>query len=115
MLLMLAKGIRGGMCHAVHRYAKANIKYMKDYDPSKESSSIIYLDVNKLYGWTMSQKLPVDGFKWENNKFDFYEDFIQNNDGNRNKGYTLEANVDYPKELSRGTQRPTILTRKNEN
>ena len=63
MLLMVKKGIRGGICHAIHRYAEANNKYLKNYDKNKESSYIQYLDANNLYGWAMSQKLPVDGFK----------------------------------------------------
>ena len=57
MLLMVQKGIRGGICQAIHRYAKANNKYMKNYDKNIESSYIEYLDVNNLYGSTMSQKL----------------------------------------------------------
>ena len=61
---MIEEGIRGGMCHAVHRYAKANNKYMKNYDKSKESSYIQYLDSNNLYGPAMSEKLPINGFKW---------------------------------------------------
>ena len=48
MLLMVEKEIRGGVCHAIHQYAKANSKYMKDYDKNKESSYIMYLDMNKL-------------------------------------------------------------------
>ena len=63
MLLIVEKGIRGGICHAIHRYTKANNKYMKNYDKKKESSYIQYLDENNLYGWAISQKLPVDGFK----------------------------------------------------
>ena len=62
---MVEKGIRGGICHAIHRYAKGNNKYMKNYDKNKESSYIQHLDANNFYGWAMSQKLPVDGFKWE--------------------------------------------------
>ena len=50
MLLMVEKGIRGGMCHAIHRYAKANNKYMKSYNKKKESSFIEYSDANNLYG-----------------------------------------------------------------
>ena len=65
MLLIVEKGIRGGICHAVHRNAKANNKYMKNYDKNKESSYIEYLDANNFYGWAMSRKLPVDGFKWK--------------------------------------------------
>ena len=64
MLLMVEKGIRVGICHALHRYAKANNKYMIYYDENKELSYILYLDANNLYGWSMSQKLPVNGFKW---------------------------------------------------
>ena len=64
MLLMVEKGIIGGICHAIQRYAKANNKYMKNYDEDEESSYIQDLDANNLYGWAMSQKLPVNGFKW---------------------------------------------------
>ena len=64
MLIMLEKGIRGGICHSIYRYAKANNKYMKDYNKNKESSYLKYLDVNNLYAWAMSQKLPVYTFEW---------------------------------------------------
>ena len=56
MLLMVEKGLRGGICHSIYRYAKANKKYMKDYDKNKGSSYIQYWDVNNLYGWVMSQR-----------------------------------------------------------
>ena len=65
MLLMVEKRIRAGICHAIYRYAKANNRYTKTYVKSKESSYIQYLDANNLYGWAVSQKLPVDGFKWK--------------------------------------------------
>ena len=65
MLLMVEKGIRGGICHAMHRYAKANNKYMKHYDKNIISSYIEYLDTNNLYGWEMSKKLSLNCFKWE--------------------------------------------------
>ena len=64
---MVEKGIRGGICHTIHRYAKANNKYMKNYDKNKASSYIQYLDAINLHGWEMFQKLPVDGFKWKKN------------------------------------------------
>ena len=67
MLLMIEAGIRGAMCQPIHRYAKANNKYMKNYDKSIESSYLMHLDANNLYRWTISQKLPVNGFKWEDN------------------------------------------------
>ena len=101
MLLMIEKGIRGGICQATHRYAKANNKYMKNYDKNIESSYIEYLDANNLYGWAMSQKLPVNDFKWvkQEELSKFNEDFIKNYDENSNTGYFLEVDIDYPKEL----------------
>ena len=62
MLLMVEKGTRGGICQAIHRYSKAN-KYMKNYNKNIISSYLMYLDANSLYGWTMSQKLPINDFK----------------------------------------------------
>ena len=64
MLLMVEKRTGGGICHAIHKYPKANNKYMKNYDKNVELSNLMHLDGNNLYEWTMSQKLPVDGFKW---------------------------------------------------
>ena len=64
MLLMVEKGIRGGICHSIYLYAKANNKNMKDYGKNKESSYLQYWDVNNLYGWAMSQNLPVRNSKW---------------------------------------------------
>ena len=67
MLLMVEKGIRGGICHVIHTYAKANNKDMKNYDKSEESSHIQPLDAKNLCGWTMSKKLYAGGFKWNKN------------------------------------------------
>ena len=53
MLLMVEKSIRGGICHSISRYAKANNKYMKDYDENKQSSYLQYWDVNNFHGWAM--------------------------------------------------------------
>ena len=53
MLLIVEKGIRGGICHSIYRYAKANNKYMKYYNKNKELSYLQYWDVNNLYGWAM--------------------------------------------------------------
>ena len=97
ILLMVEEGIRGGICHSIHRHARANNKYMKNYDENKESSYIQYLDANNLYGWAMSQKLPVNGFKWVNNEIN--EEFIKNYDENNDKGYILELDVKYKKKL----------------
>ena len=59
----------------------------------------MYLDANNLYGWAMSQKLPVNGFKWAKKLSKFNEIFIRNYDENSDKGYFLEVDVQYPKEL----------------
>ena len=99
VLLMVEKGIRSGICPAIHRYAKANNKYMKNYDEKEESSYIQYLDANNLYGWAMSQKLPVSGFKWEKNMLKFTKKFIKNYDEDSDKGYILEVDVEYPENL----------------
>ena len=77
MLLIVEKGIRGGICHAVYWYVKANSKYMKDYDKNKESIYLKFWDVNDLYGWEMSQKLPVSNFKWIEDTSQFNEDFMK--------------------------------------
>ena len=102
MLLMVEKGIRGGICHSMHRYAKANNKYIQNYNNNEESSYIQYLDTNNLYGWAMSKKLPTSGFKWivtpeTSNKIN--EDFTKNFDENNDKGYILEVDVKYLKIL----------------
>ena len=99
MLLMIEEGIRGGICHAIQRYAKANNKYMKDYDKNKESSYIQYLDANNLYGKAMTEKLPVRGFTWMTDISRMDEEFVRSYDKNDIKGYILEVDVDYPNEL----------------
>ena len=84
MLLMVEKGIRGGICHSIYQYAKANNKYMKDYGKNKESSYLQYWAVNNLYGWAMSQ-LPVNNFALIKDTSQFNEDFIKN----FNEGYVM--------------------------
>ena len=70
---------------------------MKNYDKNEEYLYIQYLDANNLYGWAMSQKLPVNSFKWVNNKIN--EEFINNYDENSDKGYILEVDVKCPRKL----------------
>ena len=99
MILMIKKRIRSGICQTTHRYAIANNRYMKNYDKNIESSYIEYLDANNLYGWAMSQKLPVKGFKWVKQKqlSKFNEGFIKKYDEDCIRGYFLEVDIDYTK------------------
>ena len=101
MLLMVEGGIRGGICHSIHRYAKANNKYMKNYNNNEEWSYIQYSDANNLYGWAMSKKSPVNRFRWldSNEINDINEEFIKNYNENDNKGYIFEVHVRYQKRL----------------
>ena len=96
MLLMVKQeGIRGGICIATNRYAKANNKYMEEaYDPSQPSKFITYLDANNLYGQAMSQPLPTHGFKWMGD--DEFEGWRNMPNG---EGCILEVDLEYPKEL----------------
>ena len=109
MLLMVEKGIRGGVSMISTRYGKANNKYMKkkehlehedpekpltyeegEYNPSLPSKYITYLDANNLYGWAMSKPLPTHGFKWmTQSKLENWESF----------SCILEVDLEYPRDL----------------
>ena len=72
---------------------------MKDHNKNIESSYIQYLDANNLYGWALSQKLPKNNFKWVEDTSIINEEFIKDYNENSYKGYILEVDVKYPKEL----------------
>ena len=104
MLMMFEKGIRGGISHISKRYAEANNKYIKDYDPDEPSTYIQYLDANNLYGWAMSQSLPTHGFKWMKNltKESLMDILEKANHSMLNigrKGYIFEVDLGYPHKL----------------
>ena len=96
---MFEKGIRRGIRQAVNRYAKANNKYMKDqYNPDEKSTYLQYLDTNNFYRWAVIQKLPTHGFSWEKVK-DFPTEAIDKLTKKDKKGYILEVDVEYLKDL----------------
>ena len=104
MLMLFERGIRGGMTHIAKRYSEANNKYMKNYDPNKPSKFIQYLDANNLYGWAMSQSLPVGGFRWMSNlSKEKVLDILEKSSSSMNDmgktGYIFEVDLEYPKEL----------------
>ena len=68
---------------------------MQNYNPQEESSYLMYLDANNLYGWAMSQPLPYRDFKW----IDTEEIILDNYHENSNKGIILEVDLEYPEEL----------------
>jgi hypothetical protein len=90
MYLMIEKNIRGGICMAVTRYAKANNPHLKDYDPNKEKSYFRYWDANNLYGSAMRKPLPVQNFKWmTEDQFEKWRDYP----------CFLEVDLEYPDDL----------------
>lgn len=64
MYLFLEKAKRGGFSSVFYKHLQANNEYLPDYDKDKAKSYIMYYDMNNLYGYAMSQKLPLNNFKW---------------------------------------------------
>ena len=112
MYLFFESGIRGGLSQITKRYAKANNKYMSNYNKDLLNEYILYLDANNLYGYSMTQYLPQKDFKWNKqnwvnsftkfeDKTNYYEnvDKILNIPDDNKIGYTFDVNLHYPKEL----------------
>ncbi|KAL4153048.1 hypothetical protein QTP88_000881 [Uroleucon formosanum] len=96
-ILIFESGIRGGLSQCSQRYSKANNKYMEDKFKKKEESIFLqYLEANNLYGWAMSKYLPTGDFKWVDNVNNFD---VMNISDKSCKGYILEVDLSYPKEL----------------
>ena len=91
MLLMIESGIRGGIATISHCHAKANNEYMgTEFDPTKDSKFISYIDANNLYGWAMSKQLPSSGFEWMTD--DELDDW-------KHRSCFLEVDLEYPEDL----------------
>ena len=99
MLLMVEKSIREEICYSIYWYVKANNKHMKKSDKNKESSYLQYWDVYNLYGWVMSQKLPVNNFEWIKYTSQFNEEFIKSYNDESDKGYFVEVDFQYLEQL----------------
>lgn len=98
MFLFIEKGVRGGISQCSKRYSKANNKYMDDFDQSQEPKYLIYLDANNLYGYSMTQYLPLNGFCWvDADAFDVATILSICHDSS--KGYIFEVDLEYPQEL----------------
>ena len=91
---MAKKGLLGGISYIANRYSKPYNKYLNDYDKNKESSYLMYLDANNLYGWAMSQKLPTGGFKWIES--DKWNSIFKRKEG---AGYFIECDLEYLENL----------------
>ena len=100
ILLMVEKGIRGGICLFIYRYANANNKYPKYYEKIKKLLYLQYLDVNNLYGCIMSQKLPVNNFEWIKDTSQYNEDLIKNYNEESDKRYFFAVDVQYLEKLN---------------
>ena len=96
MLLMFERGFRGGITQSIHSWAKADNPYMgSEYKPREPTRYLQYLDANNLYGWAMSQSLPTRGFRW----VDIKPDDVGVLANSSKKGYLLQVDVHYPREL----------------
>ena len=98
MYLFVEEGLRGGISMITHRHAKANNPYVEGYKPDQPHNYLMYLDANNLYGWAMSQSLPVNNFGWLTpQEIEHLDVMTLPDDGT--EGYILEVDLEYPKEL----------------
>ncbi|XP_055308704.1 uncharacterized protein LOC129572714 [Sitodiplosis mosellana] len=102
-LMFVERGLRGGISQCSNRYCKANNKYIgADYNPEKPSNYLLYLDINNLYGWAMSQALPLSQFRWNTDIYasvDVFEIELMNMADDAPFGFILEVDLEYPQNL----------------
>lgn len=98
MIHFFKKGIRGGVAQCTKRKAVANNKFLPNYDPSKPTSYIMYLDATNLYGYSMQQRLPTGDFRWLKKDEIFCFNCTRIGD-NSSKGYVVDVDLEYPSNL----------------
>jgi len=96
MFLFVENSIRGGISTISHRYAKANNKYLPNYDPNSLYQFLIYVDANNLYGYALSEPLPIDKCRFREHPENFDVDAVDCNEAN---WYVLEVDLTYPDHL----------------
>ncbi|XP_065195842.1 uncharacterized protein LOC135827241 [Sycon ciliatum] len=96
--LFVESGMRGGVSMVSQRYAAAKNHYQEKFDADQPSSFIQYLDANNLYGWAMSQHLPVSDFRWEKPSEKLLNKILNTQDDS-SSGYIVECDLVYPHEL----------------
>ena len=116
MHIFFDRGLRGGISMVAEHFARANNKYMEDFDSSSQQSFIQLVDANNLYGWSMSQMLPTGGFKWLDLKkglptpgviesmdrqrtINEWTEDIMNLKDDDSKGYMFQCDLEYPAHL----------------
>ena len=96
MFRFFERQIRGGVSTVFHRFSQANNKFQEDFDSTKPSKFIVYLDANSLYPTAMMRPLPVDGFEWlSKSALKDWEKIVDSED----VGCTLEVDLEYPNHL----------------
>ncbi|XP_052857193.1 uncharacterized protein LOC128265313 [Drosophila gunungcola] len=98
MYNFIKRSIRGGLTQCTQRISCANNKYMKDFDSNKPVNFLAYIDANNLYGWAMSQPLPISEFKFLNN-LEINQFDIKNISTEGDYGFMLEVDLEYPTEI----------------
>ena len=99
MLLMIERGIRGGVSMITKKHAQANNPYISEtYDCSAPKTYLMYFDANNLYGWAMSEAMPENDFEWCTQQECAQLDATCIDD-DATTGYLLEVDLDYPSEL----------------
>jgi len=99
MHLFVEKAMLGGYSAVVEHFAKANNKYLKNYEAEKPTSYILLTDCTNEYGAVMKLFLPIGGFKWVDDVSLFTEEYIKNLTPDQPIGYFIEADLEYPNHL----------------